>query len=123
MEAFLALTVPFATIGFLSWLILHFGNQRRLAAHETVRLAMDKGQELSPELIDKLSLVSDPRTSDLRRGVILVSIGAALGIFGIIMAETDADARAALQGLALFPGILGVAYLGLWRFAHGRRPN
>ncbi|MEO0882721.1 MAG: DUF6249 domain-containing protein [Pseudomonadota bacterium] len=121
MEAFLALTVPFATASFLAWLILHFGDKRRQAAHDTVRLALEKGQDLSPELIVTLSLVSDPKTSDLRRGVILLSIGIAISVFGILIAEADPDARMALTGIAIFPAILGVAYLGLWRFAHGRK--
>ncbi|MEM8635310.1 MAG: DUF6249 domain-containing protein [Pseudomonadota bacterium] len=123
MEAFLALTVPFATVSFLSWLVMYFGDKRRLAAHETVRLAMEKGQELSTELIDKLSLVSDPRTTDLRRGVILLSIGVAIGIFGMVMSNTDPDAQTALLGIAVFPSVLSIAYFGLWRFGHGKKPN
>jgi len=123
MAEFLALTVPFFTVGFLTWLFLFFGDRRRVAAHETVRMAMERGQELSPDLIDKLSLVSDPRTTDLRRGTILVGLAIAIATFGQVMAGVEPDLPRIMLGVSVFPGILGLAYLALSRLGHGRKTD
>ncbi|MEM9668804.1 MAG: DUF6249 domain-containing protein [Pseudomonadota bacterium] len=123
MEAFLALTVPFITVGAIVWLTMHFSHRKRQIAHETVRLILEKGETLSPELIERLSILDDPKSSDLRRGIILLSLGLAVGLFGFAMSETEEEVLRVMLGLSSFPAVIGLAYLGLWRFGHGRRTD
>ena len=47
--------------------------------------------------------------ADLRRGVILLSVAVALAVFGYFVD----DARSPLIGIAAFPGMIGVAFIGL----------
>lgn len=115
--------VPIAFFGAIAatvWLFLQFGFKKRLTVHETIRLAIEKGQEVSPETIQNLSLATDPVISDLRRGVICLSVGIAISLFGLIIGGDDPDALRPLFGIAMFPALIGFAYLGLWRFGHAR---
>ena len=81
----------------------------------TIRQAIDKGHELSPDLLSRLGQPKDPKHGDLRRGVIFGAAGVAIAIFGVILGEEDAVRP--LIGIATFPFLIGVAYLGLWRFS------
>jgi uncharacterized protein DUF6249 len=56
---------------------LHRGRQLR---HETIRLALEKGQVLPPELLRDAEAARRPRT-DLSRGVILLALGAGTSLF------------------------------------------
>ena len=55
----------------------HRGRQLR---HETIRLALEKGQALPPELLRDAEAARRPRT-DLSRGVILLALGAGTSLF------------------------------------------
>jgi len=93
---------------------LYFRSRGRQALQQTVQKAIERGQDLSPELLDRLG---QPRTSghaDLRRGVIAIALGVAFAAFGFILDERDAVRP--LLATAAFPFLIGVAYLALWRF-------
>ena len=99
---------------------IYFRYRSRNALQQTVRAAIEKGQDLSPELLDRLG---QPRSSghmDLRRGVIAVGIGVAFAIFAFVLDERDAVRP--LLAIAAFPFMLGVAYLALWGFAGNKNP-
>lgn len=100
------------------WLFSHYNYKKRLTAHETLRLAVEKGQEVSPELVERMSYLNDPVKSDLRRGVLLIAFGVAFVILGSIMPHDEPEAVRGVVAIASFPVILGLAYLGLWRFSH-----
>ena len=72
-------TVFFGSIVGIVWLVSFFNGRKRLTIHETLRHAIDKGQTLSPELLQNMSLVTDPVRADLRRGVLFLAFGAAFG--------------------------------------------
>ncbi|MEL6859412.1 MAG: DUF6249 domain-containing protein [Pseudomonadota bacterium] len=110
----------FAAIVAIIWLFSHYSYKKRNTAHETLRLAVDKGQEISPELIERMSYLNDPVKSDLRRGILLIAFGVAFMILGSIMPHDEPEAIRGVIGIASFPVVLGVAYLGLWRFSHDR---
>jgi len=44
---------------------------------KTIRLSLDKGNQLTPELLEKLSVSASPKVADLRKGVVLVALGIA----------------------------------------------
>jgi Domain of unknown function (DUF6249) len=81
----------------------------------TFRAALDKGQELTPEVIDRLGHPQAPKDKDLRFGVIWLSLAAGLVLIGFAIPEPDA-LRGLLSGAAL-PFCIGIAYLLLHKFS------
>ncbi|KCZ55581.1 hypothetical protein HY29_11740 [Hyphomonas beringensis] len=108
-----------ATIVGIVWLVSHFNFKKRKTIHETVRDAIDKGQVLDREMIERLALVTDPVRADLRRGVLFLAVGIAFGFLGVMVGSEQGEAIKPMIGVASFPVFLGLAYLGLWAF--GRR--
>lgn len=106
--------LAFATPLFvMSWLQFRARQEQQL----TLRLAIERGVPLTPALVARIVEAQVPAARDLRRGVISVAVGVA--IVGLAIAVDDADGVRVLAGLAAFPLLVGVAYLGLARFGHG----
>jgi len=102
------------------WLVSYFNSRKRLTIHETLRHAIDKGQTLSPDLLEKMSLVTDPIRADLRRGVLFLAFGAAFAVLGAMIGMEEAEAVTPVLGVAAFPIFMGIAYIGLWAFGRGK---
>jgi Na+/H+ antiporter NhaD/arsenite permease-like protein len=100
------------TIIFCLW--FYFKYKSRMATQKTFRLALEKGSELSPEFIKQLGEPEPSKDKDLRRGLIWVAIGIAMLLlaFGV----NEPDAVGPMMGSAAFPGLVGIAYLIMWRF-------
>ncbi len=82
---------------------------------QTIRLALDKGQELSPELVDRLGHPKPTKNKDMRLGVMWLAVAGALAIFGQVV--PDENANTIFWGIAAFPLFIGLAYMIIWRFA------
>jgi hypothetical protein len=121
MEDILVPIVLFSVVPVCIWLVSYFNYRKRLTAHETVRHAIDSGQAISPELIEKMSLLVDPIRADLRRGVLFIAFGAAFAVLGLMVGQQEGEAIMPMFGVAAFPVFLGLAYLGLWAFGHGQK--
>jgi Domain of unknown function (DUF6249) len=121
MEDILVPIVLFSVVPVCIWLVSYFNYRKRLTAHETVRHAIDSGQTISPELIEKMSLLVDPIRADLRRGVLFIAFGAAFAVLGLMVGQQEGEAIMPMFGVAAFPVFLGLAYLGLWAFGHGQK--
>ena len=80
----------------------------------TIRTAIEKGQGLSPELIENLVNPPVSPQRDLRRGVIGVLLAVGFVLFGIILGEEDAVRP--LIGTAMFPLSIGIGFLLMHRF-------
>lgn len=89
-----------------------FRYRARAELQHTVRSALERGVELSPELVAQLGATPQPRAKDLRLGVIWMSLAVALVLCGLAIPEPDA-LRGVLAGAA-FPFSIGAAYLLLW---------
>jgi hypothetical protein len=91
----------------------------RLDYQQTVRFAVEKGQQLTPEFLERLAERSIKQernpNRDLRFGAIAIAIGLAIGSFGLILGEPDAVRP--LIGVGNLPFLVGVAMLALWKFA------
>lgn len=81
----------------------------------TIRTAIEKGQGLSPELIENLVNPPVSPQRDLRRGVISVLLAVAIALFAMFIGEDDA--LGPLLGISMFPLSIGVGYLVMHRFA------
>ena len=114
MEDTLVPIALFLTIGVVVALNFYFRFRTRQSIQSTVRTAIEQGQNLTPEVLEGLTDSLNSRNSDLRRGTISLAIGAALLIFAQVLGEEDAVGP--LMGVAVFPMLIGVAYLGLWYF-------
>ncbi len=101
--------VLFLCIAFVMALGLWLRTRTRLELQNTVRLALDKGQELTPELIDRLGQPQKDPRADLRKGLVWLAVGAGFAAFGLILDERDAVRPLIATGA--FPFIIGVAYL------------
>ena len=85
---------------------------------ETIRTAREKGQGLSPELIENLVNPPVSPQRDLRRGVISVLVAVAIALFALFLNEEDA--LGPLMGIAMFPLSIGAGFLLMHRFGSSR---
>ncbi len=99
---FLGMTVVF---GMIVW----FRYRNRSDVQQTIRAALDKGHELSPEFIDRLGHPKPAKDKDLRIGIVWLSLAAGLVLIGFAVPEPEA-LRGTLAGAAL-PFCIGVAFL------------
>jgi hypothetical protein len=114
----------FILFGFIAAIVLgsqYLNMRRRARVHETIELALKQGQPIPPELLDLITR-RDPdsqKPNDLRWGLIALSTGVGLAIFGQVMGAVESDARTVLTGIAAIPGCIGIA--GILLHFVGRR--
>lgn len=96
---------------------LYFRQRNRQTIYETIGLITAKDQAVSPELIEALVRDRIPPKADLRRGVVFLAIAAAMCVFAFMV--DDDGAVWPLIGIASFPGMIGLAFVGLHFFASG----
>ena len=106
---FIGLTV---VISLFVWFRFRIRNDRQA----TIRTAIEKGHELTPEIIDRLGHPKPHKDRDLRLALIWIGLGAGLILFGTAMGQIEEDARTVFMGISAFPFSLGVAFLIMWRF-------
>jgi len=102
----LAIAGFFASI--ISFFILAAKNKKEI--QKTIRHLIDKGETITPELLDKLGTYKVQRVTDLRRGLALSSIGIASILCGLIVSEVQTG-----FAIGVFPLMLGLAFLLLWK--------
>ena len=109
ISMFLGLTI---VICIFFW----FRYRARSEMQQTFRMALDKGQELTPEVIDRLGHPKPSKDKDLRLGVIWLSLAAGLVLIGFAVPDHGGDALRGLLAGAALPFAIGIAYLALHRF-------
>lgn len=108
--------VFFGTIALIVWLFVYFGHRGRADKQATIRLALEKGAELSPELMKSISEPESPKNKDLRSGLIWLALGVGLALCGWAVPDPTGNAlRGCLAGAA-FPFSIGIAYIIMWRY-------
>ncbi len=106
--------VLFIVFGAVLGLSFHFRHKTRQELQTTVRVAIDHGQELTPEVLEGLADSLNSKFSDLRRGVISIAIGLAILVFGFLLDKEEAERP--LMAISVFPFLVGIVYVGLWYF-------
>lgn len=107
---FMGMTVIFC---FLFW----FRYRARSEMQQTIRMALDKGHELTPEIIDRLGHPKAAKDKDFRLGIIWLAIAVALMAFGFgIPDQEDEEVARIFMGISAFPFAMGVAYMILHKF-------
>lgn len=113
--------VMFICLAVVVAIFLMFRHRSRAELQQTVRMALDKGQELTPEIIERLGQPKQPPYSDLRRALIWIATGVGFAAFGFILDEEDAVRP--LIAVGAFPLVIGIAYLILSRFSEKDASN
>ncbi|SHF17590.1 hypothetical protein SAMN04487965_1551 [Microbulbifer donghaiensis] len=120
-EGTLALLVPFGfflLVGVSIWLVLHFRAKKDLEIQQTVRMALDKGAELTPELIEQLGASNKPHPlQDVRRGIVWITVAVGIALFGFFVPDPSNHAFLALLAIAMLPFAIGLGYLAMHLFS------
>jgi hypothetical protein len=97
-------------------LFFWFRFRARSEMQQTIRSAIDKGQELSPELVESLG-TSQKRSQyqDLRNGMIWIAVGAGIALFGVAMGQVEEEVTSIMAGISAMPFMIGIAYVIMWR--------
>ena len=112
--------VMFIGITVVLSLFVWFRFRIRNDAQSTIRTAIEKGHELTPEVIDRLGHPRPHKDRDLRVSLIFFALAIALTLFGAALPIDEEHAEYVFMGIAAFPFCLGVAFLIMWRFTeHG----
>ena len=106
--------VSMVVFGLVLVAFFHYRNKARSELQGTIQQAMEKGTELTPELIDRLAGPKPGPDRDLRRALIWLAVGGGFVLFGLIIQEEDAFR--ALSAIGMFPLLVGIAYLVMWKF-------
>ena len=102
--------VMFISLAVVFCALFWFRFKTKEGMQQTFRAAMDKGQELTPEIIDRLGHPKPAKDKDLRLGVIWIAVAIGLTAFGFGIPDEDEVARI-FMGIAAFPLVIGIAYL------------
>ena len=107
----------FAMVAAIVIMPRYFKSQERQKVAETLRVAMERGQPLPPEVVDAMSsnvrnpgLPPSPQR-DLRTGIIWLGVAAGLVGLGVAISFEEPDATFWFLGLAAFPGFIGLAFV------------
>ena len=91
----------------------YFNNKNRGAIMETVQKSMDTGSDLTPDLLAKLGAAINPKVRDMRRGIVLLSIGISCLLCSMFF--TDVDVVSGIRAGSMFPLIMGLGFLLVWK--------
>ncbi|HYC98738.1 DUF6249 domain-containing protein [Brevundimonas sp.] len=124
MEDFIPLFAIFAVFGTITAIIVgptYLKSREKREMQTTIRHAIDKGQDLPPDLIDAMTkdVASKlpSRTRDLRRGVIWLAVGIGIAAFGTVSEmggnHWNEGFDNGLLGIACIPVTIGLAFIVL----------
>ena len=117
VEDIIVPSVFFSGITVVFALFFWFRYRMRHDMQKTIRSAIDKGQELSPEIIDHMGSPKPAPNRDLRIGMIWLGLAAGCVGFALAFRSIEQEVTSIFMGIAAFPLALGVAFLLIWRFA------
>lgn len=121
MEEFgpFALLVPLSPFLMIAAIVIiprWFKSREREQLQQTLRVALEKGQPLDPEVVASISKDIKPAATahqDLRQGVIWLAVGLGIAIFGWLVGMEENEAIYPLIGIASIPALIGAAFIVL----------
>ena len=114
MEEIFGIVFIFGSIPLIVWLALNHKYKNRVKSAELVQALIAKDKEITPQVIKAVGFTPRRRHSDLRTGLILLAIGAAMFIFGGMIPEEEG--QKVFGGLASFPILIAFALIAFWYF-------
>ena len=113
--------VLFAAIPAAIWAVSAYRHKSRKAVTEVMKAMVEKGDGLTPESIKALGIRPRRKHGDLRTGLILIALAVATIFLGGAIPEKEA--QQVFGGLAMFPLLVGLVYVGLWTFIGRKNPE
>ncbi len=120
MEDTLVPIALFAIAPLIVWAVVAYRYKTKKAVMNLLESMTQKGETITPATIHALGIRPRSRHADLRTGIVLVALASAFFAFGAIIGEEDAIRG--LSGIAMFPLLIGAAYIGLWTFIGRKEP-
>jgi len=114
MEETLVPIALFAIAPLIIWAICAYRYKTKKAVLHVLETMTQKGESITPATIHALGIQPRSAHADLRTGIILIALALAFFALGAMIGEEDA--MRALSGIAMFPLLIGIAYVGLWVF-------
>jgi uncharacterized protein DUF6249 len=114
-DPFSAAAVLFVSAAAVLCTAIYFSFRARAEYQKTVRAAIEHGQQLTLELLERLGDGKRGANRDLRIGVTSMALGVALASFGWLLG--DSDFVGPMLAIGNIPFLVGLALLGLWKFA------
>lgn len=103
--------IMFLSIAAILIALFWFRYKARAEMQSTLRSALDRGQELTPEIIDRLGHPKERPNKDLRLGVIWMSLAVGLALCGFFVPDPSGHALQGCLAGAAFPFAIGVGYM------------
>ncbi len=108
--------VLFLVTGGIFWLFFMYRQRGRAEKQKTIRLALEKGSELSPEFMKQLVDPEPSKDRDLRRGLVWLALAVGLALCGLAIPDPSGHALQGCLAGAAFPFAIGVAFLIMYRY-------
>ncbi|WP_237066049.1 DUF6249 domain-containing protein [Microbulbifer guangxiensis] len=124
-EGTLALLIPFAffaLVGLLAWMVLYFRQRKNLEVQQTIRMALERGHELAPGLIEQLGNGAAQPKRDTRIGIIWIAVALGMAMMGFFAPDPTGNAFKGMLAMGSIPLMIGIAYLLMSRMARAPRP-
>jgi hypothetical protein len=108
---------PFLLVAALVLVPAYLRSKERQKMADALRLAIEKGQTLPPDIMDTMNVTvakaAPSPQRDLRVGIIWMGVAIGLAAFGIALGFEEPEATFPLVAIAAFPGFIGLAFLVL----------
>jgi hypothetical protein len=95
---------------------LWFEYKNKAEIQVTLRKALDNGEHLSIEVLERIGIVNHANTLDLRRAVTLLALAVAIIVAGSLLNILNVA-----FAVAVFPITLAIAFLLLWKISQSEK--
>ncbi len=114
LSVMLVSLAPFIMVLGIVWVSVNAGTQKRKATLSTIEEAIRAGQTLDPDTVRALGMPRKDSNGDLKSGLILIAVAAALVVLGwtVGMAGGEEEAIYIMPAIAAFPGFIGLVLVG-----------
>ena len=103
--------VMFLSLALVMIALFWFRWRARDGMQQTIRMALDKGHELTPEIIDRLGNPTPSKYKDLRLGIIWLAIALGLALTALAVGSFAIEALHGTLASAALPFAIGIGYL------------
>jgi len=94
--------VALLCIAVVPGLYFYFRYRTRRELQNTLRAAIERGLELTPQLLEQLGEPAQRKDADLRRGVLAIAVGVGLAAFGLLQEDPEVFSRLRAGGALFF---------------------